>query len=189
MQASLEMRGPLRLAAMRQAVRHVVARHEALRTTMSPQGEVQHIVASMEIDVAQMNFSHMSPPEREAAVEAWFTQIDAPIDLVHGPLLRVDILKREEDVHILTLTAHHIVVDGWSIDVILHELGAWYSALCRNTDCQLPPCLQLSQYISWQTQQSHTADMQRHETYWLDLTLGTHRCSQSLGRSFSSSDS
>jgi hypothetical protein len=96
-----------------------------------------------------------------------------PFDLSQEPLLRVHILKLEEQLHWLVLTAHHIVIDGWSIDIILEELGTIYSAECQGIFCELKPPMQFREYIKWQEQQSQGEKMAVDESYWLEQLGGS----------------
>ncbi|GET41347.1 amino acid adenylation domain-containing protein [Microseira wollei NIES-4236] len=165
----LELRGSFQLAAMRKAVQTVVNRHEALRTIISNQNDFQEILPSLTADVALVDFSNQGNRERELKVADWLKkESQEPFDLSNGPLFRFSILKLEEKIHLLVLTIHHIVVDGWSMGVILQELGALYSAECQGVVCQLEPPMQFKTYIEWQEKQSQTDEMAAHESYWLE---------------------
>jgi amino acid adenylation domain-containing protein/thioester reductase-like protein len=173
---SLELRGSFQLAAMRKAVQTVVNRHEALRTIISSQNDFQEILPFLTADVALVDFSNGSDAcgglrlhERELQVADWLKkESQEPFDLNNGPLFRFSILKLEEKIHLLVLTIHHIVVDGWSVGVILQELGALYSAECQGVVCRLEPPMQFRKYIEWQEKQSQTDAMAAHESYWLE---------------------
>jgi amino acid adenylation domain-containing protein len=166
---TLQLRGSFHLAAMRQAVQKVVERHQALRTTISRQGDFQQILPSLKVDVPLIDFSNLNDHYRESKVAEWFKkENEEAFDLTQRPLLRVHILKLEEQLHLLVLTAHHIVVDGWSMGLIMQELGALYSAECQGVASNLEPSMQFREYIEWQEQQSQTEDMAAHESYWLE---------------------
>lgn len=165
---SLQLQGSLHLEAMRQAVQKVVNRHEALRTIISNQGDFQQILPSVKIDLPLIDFSSVDSRLRETKVTEWIAkEVRQPFDLSLGPLLRVHILKIESQLHLLVLTAHHIVIDGWSIDVILKELGTIYSAQCQPRPSQLDAPMQFREYINWQEQQSQGKKMVGDESYWL----------------------
>jgi glutamate-1-semialdehyde-2,1-aminomutase len=171
---SLQLRGSLNLDAMRQAVQKILERHEALRTTIDNQGNFQQILPSLKIDVPSIDFSNADSYEGESQVAKWIEREGRkPFDLSKGPLLRVSILKLEEQLHCLVLTAHHIVVDGWSIDLILQDLGAIYSAGCQGIACQLELPMQFRDYIQWQEQQSQSEKMAADESYWLEQFAGS----------------
>ncbi|MBD3308231.1 aminotransferase class III-fold pyridoxal phosphate-dependent enzyme, partial [candidate division KSB3 bacterium] len=165
---SVRLRGSLRLWAMRQAIQQVVDRHEALRTTIGPEGTAQHISPAFAIGVPLVDLSAYSPEERKAHCTTWLNQeTSTPFDLVQGPLFRANMLKLDPQEHLLVLTAHHIIADGWSMSLLLTEIGEEYSALCQGCSTHLEPPLQFSDYLRWQEQQTQTAEMREHETYWL----------------------
>ncbi|AFZ28245.1 amino acid adenylation enzyme/thioester reductase family protein (plasmid) [Cylindrospermum stagnale PCC 7417] len=166
---NLQLRGSLNLTVLHQAVQKVVERHEGLRTTIDSQGDFQQILPFLKVDIPCINFSNVDSCERESKVADWFKQESLkPFDLTQAPLFRCYVLKLEEQLHLLVMTAHHIVVDGWSINVILQELGALYSQQCQGEVDQLKPPMQFREYINWQEQQSQTEGMAAHESYWLE---------------------
>lgn len=66
------------------------------------------------------------------------------------------------------MTTHHIIIDDWSVSLILQELSALYSSECQGIDCTLDSPLQFREYIELQTQAFNTEDMVGHESYWLE---------------------
>jgi amino acid adenylation domain-containing protein/non-ribosomal peptide synthase protein (TIGR01720 family) len=164
----LELRGSLNLPALHTAVNRVIERHEALRTTISSEGDFQQVLPTLTIDVPLIDFSNLSTTERETKVQQWLTQESQQcFDLRQAPLLRIHVLKLEAEKHLLVFTLHHIIIDGWSMDVLLQELSVFYSAECEGVDCQQKPPLQFREYVKWQEQQSQTDQMAEHEAYWL----------------------
>jgi amino acid adenylation domain-containing protein len=167
---SIQLQGPLRLEALRQAVHQVVERHEALRTVI--RDDAQHILPNLTLEVPLLDFS--AHPASEAAVKDWFDQeTRTPFDLSTGPLVRVQLLKLTPYYHWLVLTAHHIVIDGVSIDLILQEIAACYTAVCQGQACRLKPPLQFRDYVQWQIEQSQTPAMAAQEAYWLQQFADT----------------
>ncbi|MBW4510719.1 MAG: amino acid adenylation domain-containing protein [Scytonematopsis contorta HA4267-MV1] len=165
---SLQLQGSFRLGAMHQAVQKLVARHEALRTFIDSQGDFQYIKPSLKIDIPVIDISSLGSCERESKMAEWLDKESfEPFDLTHAPLFRIQILKLEEQLHLVILTTHHIITDGWSMNIILKELTALYSAECQGVTCQLPPTMQFKEYIKWQEQQSQTETMAACESYWL----------------------
>ncbi|WP_323163465.1 condensation domain-containing protein, partial [Pseudomonas viridiflava] len=74
----------------------------------------------------------------------------APFDLAHGPLIRAHLLQVADERHVLLLTVHHIVADGWSMGVLTQELLALYPAFCQEQPDPLPPlALQYADYAVW----------------------------------------
>ncbi|MEA5506597.1 amino acid adenylation domain-containing protein [Halotia wernerae UHCC 0503] len=166
--ATAELKGEFYLEAMRQAMQALVNRHEALRTSISSEGDFQYILPNLEVEIPLINFSYLSEEQRQSQLDKWFKKESlAAFDLSKTPLFRFHILKLTEKHHLLIFTAHHIIVDGWSMGVILQELAALYSAECQNFDTRLKPAMQLREYLKGQEQQSQTSEMQAHESYWL----------------------
>ncbi len=166
---SLQLRGSLNFTALHQAVQKVVERHEALRTTIDSQGDFQQILPFLKVDIPYINFSNVDSCEREYKVAEWFKQESLkPFDLTQGPLFRCYVLKLEEQLHLLVMAVHHIVVDGWSMNIILQELGTLYSQECQDSVGQLKQPIQFKKYINWQEQQSQTEEWAAHASYWLE---------------------
>ncbi|MFN6486986.1 MULTISPECIES: non-ribosomal peptide synthetase/type I polyketide synthase [unclassified Nostoc] len=160
---SVQLKGVFHLEVMRQAVQKLVDRHEALRTTISTKGDLQQILPSLKTDVSLIDFSNFD--KNELRIAEWFQNESlTAFDLSNGPLFRVHILKLQEQLHLLVMTAHHIIVDGWSMDVILKDLAVFY----RSEDCQLRSPMQFQEYVKWQEQQVHSEEMAVHESYWLE---------------------
>ena len=169
---TVQLRGSLQVDALVKAVQTVVDRHEALRTTISQQGDFQQIAPALGTEVPVIDFSTMDR-DRTAQVTEWITQASRqPFNFSQGPLFQVSVLKLEAELHWLLLLAHHIVVDGWSIDVILHELGAIYSANCRGRPHSLEQPLQFRDYVHWQGRQQGSAAMAADQAYWLEQLAG-----------------
>jgi amino acid adenylation domain-containing protein len=127
--AALRLDGELDEAALLDAVQDVVDRHEALRTTIVAEEGVplQRVRASAPAPVTTADLTGLAPAVRDRAVRA---ELDAeagrPFDLSAGPLVRVRLLRTAPAERFLTLTAHHAVVDGWSMRVLLGDLSAAY---------------------------------------------------------------
>jgi malonyl CoA-acyl carrier protein transacylase len=165
---SLQLQGSLDFEAMYHAVQKVVNRHEALRTRITIQGDCQQILPSVKIDVPIIDFSNWDSSTCKVQVAEWLEKEGRqPFDLSVGTLLRVHILRLESQLHLLVLTVHHIIIDGWSIDVIFKDLGAVYSAQCQNVPDELEEPMQFREYINWQEQQSLTQKMLAGKSYWL----------------------
>jgi amino acid adenylation domain-containing protein len=164
---SLDFRGELNLIALQSAMNRVIARHDALRATFSATGEEMHIADAAPFEYPFTDLS--SDPTK--ADEAYATIVDGDartaFDLVNGPCVRAHLVKRSSERHAFVLTAHHIICDGWSLNVIVSELAEIYAALCRGTEPQLAPALPFSAYARSQAQRN-TADLEKTERFWLD---------------------
>ena len=159
----LELKGPLQVEVMCQAVQQVIDRHEALRIVIDSLGETQEILPSWKIEIPYLDFSQAEPTE----VTDWLTKtVKKPFDMSEKPLLRVEIVKLAPELHWLVITIHHIISDGWSIDVICQDLGKFYAAQCQGISLQLMPPRQFSDYI--QNQHCFQEQRQKEEAYWLE---------------------
>jgi amino acid adenylation domain-containing protein len=126
---TLRFRGPFDPTAFRRAVRLLVERHDALRATFDSAGGGQRFRDFTEIDVPFVDLSSLPDSDRARRLaELQDGEDRAVFDLANGPLLRVRMVQLTPDDHAVLLTAHHIACDGWSYDIILHDLGRLYSA-------------------------------------------------------------
>ncbi|WP_338925843.1 amino acid adenylation domain-containing protein [Mycetohabitans endofungorum] len=166
---ALHVRGPLDRAAWQQALDALLARHEALRSTfVSVEGQPQVRLLPADTGVplrwhdlrgvpdADMQLSRLS---QEAA--------HAPFDLARGPLIHACGIQVADDEHVLVLTKHHIVSDGWSIGVLVRELSALYAASVGAQAAPLPPlAVQYPDYAAWQRQWLTGERLQAQSDYW-----------------------
>lgn len=176
--AALRLQGDLHIAVMEQSIRTIVCRHEVLRTHFpAPEGEPrQAIAAELNLAIPRIDLSHTPASEREHAAQA-LAQAEAlrPFDLAQGPLLRAKLLylgpwgEHGSD-HVLLFTLHHVIADGWSIDVLVREFLALYQA------SPLPPLpIQYADYALWQRDQLQGAALDKLLTYWRDHLHGIPR--------------
>jgi len=166
---SLVMKGALNLAALQGGLHKLVARHEALRSTIDRNGDIVHVTAASEVDLPMDDLSALTPAEKEnRRGEILYTEASTPFDLPQGPLFRTRLIRLTPDEHVLVLTAHHIIFDGWSTNVLYSELSALYSAAVKGDNAVLPAPLAFSDYAT--TQHSHLNSPERAavESYWLD---------------------
>src|SRR5215510_2354289 len=123
--------GPLHLAALERSLSELIRRHETLRTTFHTVdgAPVQVIAEAQPLKIEVIDLSHLSEEEREAEAHRMaHDEAELPFNLERGPLFRFRLVKLEEEVHLLLLTMHHIISDGWSLGVLGRELGALYKA-------------------------------------------------------------
>ncbi len=166
----VRLRGALNLAAVQAAFDVLVARHEPLRTTFRLDGDtlLQVIQPTQPVTLEYESLRHENGWADDALVRQRAVQETQRLfDLDHGPLLRVKLLQCAEDEHVLVLTLHHIVCDGWSMDVMAREFVSNYQASCLG---QLPdhPALAVhyADYAQWQRQWLAEGEMQRQLDYW-----------------------
>ncbi|HKS35992.1 MAG TPA: amino acid adenylation domain-containing protein [Verrucomicrobiae bacterium] len=165
--ATLDLRGPLQMEALQSALQQLVGRHEALRTTFSPAGDVQYIAAASEIEVPLIDLSNQKERSGERVKEIIEREIQHRFDFVHGPLLRAHVLQLSGQHHLLVLVVHHIICDGWSLAVLVRELGEIYGARSRGARLTLMPATQFGEYAQRQSAQRKGRDRAVAESYWL----------------------
>ncbi|NMX75563.1 non-ribosomal peptide synthetase [Pseudomonas sp. WS 5532] len=167
---AVRLKGALSLRALEQAFASLVARHETLRTVFRRQADDRLLQVAIEPSVAvePLDFSALGFDEREQAVnQAAPRQSLLPFDLENGPLLRVQLLKLDAQEHVLLLTLHHIVSDGWSMNVLIDEFIRCYDAHERHETPQLPALpIQYSDYALWQRRWLEAGEQARQLEYW-----------------------
>jgi amino acid adenylation domain-containing protein/non-ribosomal peptide synthase protein (TIGR01720 family) len=164
---ALHLRGPLNVSALRSAMQLLVNRHDALRTTFDPTTNQQVIANSRTVDIPLLDVS--TKHDAESLIADWQTEEARKLfDFVRGPLFHASVLRVSQQYHVLALTIHGLVIDGWSMGILLRELSKLYEAECRHVAPSLPPARQFSEYVQWQAQQQQSPEMDRAEAYWLE---------------------
>ena len=179
---TLTLNGNLNAIALLNALQSLVSRHEALRSTFSTDGRFMTIFKNLKITTDYNDLSDLDTTEKDEAIKTYLTeQVNFIFDLVKGPLFRVGLLKLSETEHQLILTAHHIICDGWSIGIMLEELGSLYSANILNTNHNLPNPESFCTYADEQQVYLESSEHKSNENFWLNefkdsvpqLTLST----------------
>ncbi|CAM3778403.1 Tyrocidine synthase 3 [Pseudomonas reidholzensis] len=176
---AVRLQGELDLNALRQAFDGLVARHETLRTRFVAKGDdvCQQVEAvAPPLQLRQDALDHLADGERDAALEAIAEEEAlAPFDLASGPLFRVRLLKLAEQQHVLLLTLHHIVADGWSMNVLIEEFLSLYDAAVAGTEAALPDLpIQYRDYALWQRSWLEAGEQERQLAYWQDKLGDDH---------------
>src|SRR5439155_7299032 len=140
--------------ALEAALTEIVRRHEVLRTTLGTgeAGPIQRIAPPPPVSLPLVDLSALAAPAREAEIEQQLAHAAAePFDLGQGPLFRARLLRLEEAEHLLLLTFHHVICDGWSLGVLQRELAALYPAFVAGQAPPLPELpLQYADFALWQ---------------------------------------
>ena len=168
--ATLRLVGPVEAALVQQSFDALITRHESLRTVFGQSGgqPVQIVKAPSAV---QVRFSDLSGLAQEDRASRAREQIEAearqPFDLARGPLLRVSLLKLGEQDHLLQLTIHHIVSDGWSMGVLVQEVARIYEAVRAGREAQwTAPAIQYADYAAWQRERLQGEYLGRQLAYW-----------------------
>ncbi|WP_369981521.1 amino acid adenylation domain-containing protein [Xanthomonas bundabergensis] len=169
--AALRLSGDLDRTALQASLDRVVARHESLRTTfVSVEGEPQQVIAAADVGfaLATHDLRELDAPAQEAAIaELSSAEARAPFDLAQGPLIRGRLLQLSESEHVLLVTQHHIVSDGWSIGVLVREVSALYTAFREGAPDPLPALpVQYADYAAWQRRWLQGAALREQLAFW-----------------------
>ncbi|WKB55700.1 non-ribosomal peptide synthetase [Eleftheria terrae] len=169
MPLGLRLSGPLDGVALRGALDRIVARHAALRTRfVRHEGTPAQEIAPPDTGFALQVLDLRGHPQAEVRLQAEIEhEAQAPFDLERGPLARGRLLVLGEADHVLLLTLHHIVSDGWSMGVLTHELEQLYAHLRRGAPDPLPALpLQYADYAAWQRRWLAGTVLQAQTAYW-----------------------
>lgn len=162
---SIHFEGALNEEALAASWKQLIARHESLRSRLNANGDAMRIETVADIPIEKIDLSSLSPEEQAAKIR---TVIEAegktPFNLQAGPLFRVKLMDKGADQHHLIVTAHHIVCDGWSTNVIVNEWGQLYSSLVHGGATDLQPVLSYSEYA--QQAASSLQDRAEAEAFW-----------------------
>jgi amino acid adenylation domain-containing protein len=173
---AVRLRGDLRRDALQSALHALVQRHEALRTVFvaergDPQQEIA-IAGSFTLQEADLG----SLDEAQRDEQVWrhkVAETTEPFDLRMGPLIRGRLLQLGSQEHVLLVTMHHIVSDGWSMEVFIRELGALYAAHCEGREPRLEPLtIQYADYAQWQRQWLQGELLNEQLRYWRERLRG-----------------
>lgn len=162
---------------LQHALTELVHRHESLRTTFSEQGEgpYQSIGTARSVSVPVIDLRVLKATERESEAQRLASQeAQTPFDLATGPLFRIKILRLTASSDILLTTLHHIIADGWSLEVFARELGALYTAYASGQTVTLPELpIQYVDYAVWQRQQfDDSSALAKQISYWTQHLAG-----------------
>ncbi|RKH40633.1 non-ribosomal peptide synthetase, partial [Corallococcus sp. AB050B] len=170
MPVAVRLEGHLRADVLEHALQEVVRRHEALRTTFAQVegAPVQLIHPDSHQPLALVDLSDLPEPQREpetrVRVEA---EMRRPFDLRTGPLLRTLLFKLSGREHVLVVTMHHVVSDGWSLGVLVREVSALYEAFAAGQPSPLPALpVQYADYADWQRRTLSGETLRQEMAYW-----------------------
>ncbi|MFL5537410.1 MAG: amino acid adenylation domain-containing protein, partial [Longimicrobiaceae bacterium] len=168
--------GALDEAALERSLGEIVRRHEALRTTFGEvDGSPVQVIAPFGGFVVPVeDLSGLGEADREAALgRRAGEEALQPFDLAAGPLFRAALLRLGEEDHVLLLSMHHVVSDGWSMGVLFRELSALYAAYREGRESPLPELpVQYADYAVWQREQLEGEALDRQLAYWRERLAG-----------------
>ncbi len=162
--------GLFEIPAMELAIQTLVNRHESLRATFSTDGVYMSIIKQESIAIRKLDLSKLDEKAQNEAFENYKNEDALHIfNLVNGPLIKVGLIAFSDVKHSLVITVHHIICDGWSIGVILQELGIIYSAIVANKTPLLPESIAFSSYANEEQLFSNSNEYEEIEKYWINM--------------------
>ena len=166
---SLRLNGPINIDALQKSMQQLVNRHEALRAVFSLDGKTMSVYEQLHIAINYQDYSGLSNGRQYDVIEV-FNRADArkSFNLLDGPLARFTIFKLSETACYVSITVHHIVGDGWSLGVLLQDLGKFYTAKLKNQLLQFKGESNFSSYAKMQNTFKQTEAFKKTEAYWLN---------------------
>lgn len=176
MPSAMRIKGALNVEAFRKAVDLLVVRHESLRTTFDTvDGHPRMVIApTLEVALPIVDLTELPAAEREARVlHLAAEESHLPFDLSRGPLFRGSLLRLGDEEHVMLLTAHHIVSDGWSQALFFKEFSEIYEDLVRGNAGSLPELpIQYADFAVWQRQWLQGEVLEKQLNYWRERLRG-----------------
>ncbi|GAB3804010.1 hypothetical protein GCM10028819_34830 [Spirosoma humi] len=171
---SLRFTGFVDTLAFENAWQRLIARHESLHAAFSADGKQMCVFDDFSVELAFLDYSNRTDADQERAVDAYAEQDALHVfDLVNGPLIKAGLLKLSDTSYHFTLTAHHIICDGWSLGILLQELGTLYSGYVQHG---FPALAEAPRYSQYAFEQQRFVSSEAHraiESFWLDQYTGT----------------
>ncbi len=176
--AALRLTGALNFSALQQTFNEIVRRHEALRTTLAVVSSqpVQRIAAAFYLPINVVDLRNLPQESRQTeANRLTAKEAQRSFNLSTDLLLRVTLLQLDDAEYLLMLNMHHIVSDGWSIGVLIQELGALYTAFASEKPSPLPPLsIQYADFAKWQREWLQGEVLETQLAYWRQQLNGIY---------------
>ncbi|CAG0933459.1 partial surfactin family lipopeptide synthetase A, partial [Thermoflexales bacterium] len=173
MPAVVRLSGKLDRRALEKSIAGVVSRHEILRTVFpvdSTGQPFQYIAPELQVPLRFIDLRQQSEVEVTHQIAS---ETQSPFDLSQSPLIRALLLQSGETEHILVLTLHHIISDGWAMGVLVGELTELYRAFVANRLPFLPDLfIQYADFAIWQRQQLQNGALEKQLQYWQQQLAG-----------------
>nr|WP_279637144.1 non-ribosomal peptide synthetase [Corallococcus praedator] len=175
----VRLSGTLDVAALEHGLDALIRRHESLRTTFRIEGgsPVQVIDPEGRARLDRVNLGTLPEAQREAEARRLSQEAaQRPFNLEHGPLLRTTLLDLSEQEHVLVLVLHHIISDGWSMGILVHELTELYEAFSQGQPSRLPALpVQYADHAVWQREWLQGEVLEAQLGYWKQRLEGAPR--------------
>ncbi len=174
--ALIRLEGILNTAALQQSFNEILRRHEALRTNIVVVDEqpVQKIRPHTPLNIPVVDLQGLDPQTQTAKIQEAIAQAQQPFNLEQDLLIRIQLLCLEELEHILMVTIHHLVYDGWSQGIFVKELSTLYNSFCNNQPSPLNPLtIQYADFAHWQREWFQGDILQSQLDYWQQQLSGS----------------
>ncbi len=173
---SLRLKGKLNIKILEKSILEMLRRHESLRTRfVAIEGKPSQVIEDdIRWAMDKMDLSSCSVQEQETIIrQKAQEEVARPFDLSQCPLLRIILLRLGEEEHVILLTLHHIISDGWSVAVLIREMTALYEAFAKNRPSPLPPLsIQYADFAAWQKNWLQGEVLEREMSYWREELSG-----------------
>lgn len=172
---AFRLRGSLDLLALEAALAEILRRHSVLRTTFAEDGELLQLIRDdVNCELQSIDLTALRPEKRELEARGCAErEARSPFDLEQGPLVRSQLLTLTDEDHILLLTFHHIIADGWSVNIVGQELFGLYRAFHERLPSALPELpIQYADFAIWQRERLAGAVLDQKLDYWKKQLAG-----------------
>lgn len=170
------VKGPLEKEKLRKTFEEIIKRHKILNVGFKEEGGVpiQYIRHETSLEFEFIDYTIDEYKKEHGDLKRYINKIASrPFDLLKDSMLRVSLIKIDENEHVIVINIHHIVSDGWSKGILLKELAAIYAALENETNHNLEPMeLQYSDYVRWLKGKADSNEWKDHLLYWKEKLRG-----------------
>lgn len=174
---AIQIRGTLSVAELRWILNQIIDRHESLRTRFGEHDGIpyQDILPKLDLTIPVVDLQHVPAAVREVEVHRLAAkEASRPFDLARGPLIRARVLRLGVEDHVLLLSMHHIISDGWSMGVLFRELAAFTESLFTDSEPALAPLpVQYADYAIWQREWLQGDVLDEQLRYWRNQLANT----------------
>jgi len=168
--AALRLKGALDVEALRMSFDEIVRRHEVLRTTfVTDEGQGRQVINQHQRwELPTISLEPLSPEEQDEVIKARFKgDAHTSFDLINGPLLRTRLIRLNNLEHVIIVSMHHIISDGWSMGVFIQEMALLYDAYRQDKNSPLQDLsIQYADYSLWQREWLSGDRLDRQLSYW-----------------------
>lgn len=162
--------GKINITAFDKAINTLIKRHEILRTVfvVNEGVPVQKILDELVIQTEEKDFTHLTENNSEVAFEWVMDQTKVPFDLSKGPLIKCFLAHIDEEHDYLLLLLHHIIADGWSMNILYKELEGYYNAYLEGQEVKFEePAIQYADYAIWLQKNYQKENIDESMQYWI----------------------